>query len=59
VIFIVVIVFGAILNLNPMFDPKLYPMDFYGLAQRYVVYGINIYFAFLIITIFKYADYKS
>lgn len=53
VTFILVIVIGTILNLNPMFDPLLYPMEFYGLAQRYVVYGINLFFAFTAITILK------
>lgn len=54
--FFTVIVFGTVLNLNPMFEPSLYPMKYYGVAQRYIIYGFNIYCAFTALTLLNYRD---
>ncbi len=56
IMFFFVMVIGTILNLNPMFDPLLYPMAYYGIAQRFIVYGFNIYCVYIALTILKYRD---
>lgn len=44
----VMMVIGVVLNLNPIFDPLLFSMEFYGLAQRFIVFTFLIYCAYQI-----------
>ena len=46
-IFFVLIVLGIFLNLSPAFNPDLYPLSYYGLVQRFLVFTMFIYIAYL------------
>ena len=43
----VVILVFLILNLSPMFAPKLYPLEYYGAIQRGLLYSYYIWLAWL------------
>ena len=34
----VLIIFGIFLNLSPAFDPSLYPLEYYGIVQRFLLF---------------------
>jgi len=52
-------VLGTVLNLNPLFEPLLFPMDYYGLAQRFVVFTFYLYFAFIALKSLKFSNLKA
>ncbi len=45
--FFVLVVMGIFLNLSPAFKPDLYPLKYYGLVQRFLVFTMFSFFAFL------------
>jgi hypothetical protein len=45
--FFLIILIGIVLNLSPAFKPDLYPMTYYGLVQRFLVFTMFIYLAYL------------
>ena len=45
--FFLVILIGIFLNLSPAFNPELYPLKYYGLVQRFLVFTMFIYIAYL------------
>lgn len=51
-IFILVII-GIFLNLTPAFAPELYPLEYYGLVQRFLLYSFYAYLAYLSITVIQ------
>ena len=46
-IFFLLILLGIVLNLSPAFAPELYPLYYYGIVQRFLVYTMFIYFFYL------------
>jgi len=51
----IILILGTVLNLNPIFDPLLFPMEYYGLAQRLVVFTFLLYCAYLSISAIKFS----
>lgn len=45
--FFLVILIGIFLNLSPAFNPELYSLKYYGLVQRFLVFTMFIYIAYL------------
>lgn len=45
--FFALIALGIFLNLSPIFKPDLYPLNYYGLVQRFLVFTMLIYMAYL------------
>ncbi|MDX5584424.1 MAG: DUF998 domain-containing protein [Aureibaculum sp.] len=43
----VLILLGIFLNLSPIFAPQLYPLEYYGLVQRFLLFTFYIYLAFI------------
>lgn len=46
-LFFMVILLGIFLNLSPMFNPELYPLKYYGLVQRFLVFTMFVYMAYV------------
>lgn len=46
-VFFLLILIGIFLNLSPAFKPDLYPLNYYGLVQRFLVFTMFIYMAYL------------
>ena len=53
--FILVLV-GIFLNLSPVFAPSLYPLEYYGLVQRFLLFTFAGYCAFVSISSIKSGD---
>lgn len=49
----ILILLGIFLNLSPMFAPKLYPLEYYGLVQRFLLYTFYLYMAYVSLNILK------
>ena len=47
------ILFTIFLNLSPMFLPDLYPITYYGVVQRFLVYSFYIYVLYVNIMLLK------
>ena len=45
----ILIILGIFLNLTPAFAPSLYPLKYYGLVQRFLIFTFYIYIAFIAI----------
>ena len=45
----ILIILGIFLNLTPAFAPSLYPLEYYGLVQRFLIFTFYIYIAFIAI----------
>lgn len=43
----ILILIGIILNLTPAFAPELYPLEYYGLVQRFLLFTFYGYLAYL------------
>ena len=43
----ILIILGIFLNLTPAFAPSLYPIEYYGIAQRFLLFTFYIYCAFI------------
>ena len=51
------IALGIFLNLTPLFNPTLYPLEYYGVVQRFLLFTFFIYCAFVSYhTLRSYAD---
>ena len=46
-LFFALIILGIFLNLSPIFRPDLYPLSYYGIVQRFLVFSMLIYLAYL------------
>lgn len=46
-VFFLLILTGIALNLSPAFKPDLYPLQYYGLVQRFLVYTLFVYMAYV------------
>jgi len=46
----ILIVLGIFLNLTPAFAPSLYPLEYYGIVQRFLLFTFYIYCAFVSIS---------
>ena len=46
----ILIVLGIFLNLTPAFAPSLYPLEYYGIAQRFLLFTFYIYCAVISIS---------
>ena len=42
VVFLLILL-GIILNLSPLFNPALYPLEYYGLVQRFLLFTFYLY----------------
>jgi len=47
----ILIVLGIFLNLTPAFAPSLYPLEYYGIVQRFLLFTFYIYCAFISISL--------
>ncbi len=47
----VLIILGVFLNLTPAFAPSLYPLEYYGIIQRFLLFTFYIYCAVISISI--------
>ena len=45
----ILIILGIFLNLTPAFAPSLYPLEYYGLVQRFLIFTFYIYIAYIAI----------
>ena len=43
IIAFILIVLGIFLNLTPAFAPTLYPLEYYGIVQRFLLYTFYLY----------------
>ena len=46
-VFFLLIALGIFLNLSPAFAPELYPLYYYGIVQRFLVFTMFAYFFYL------------
>ncbi|MBT8293437.1 MAG: DUF998 domain-containing protein [Eudoraea sp.] len=49
----ILIVLGIFLNLSPMFAPDLYPLEYYGLVQRFLLFTFYLYLALVAVNTIK------
>ncbi len=47
----ILIVLGIFLNLTPAFAPSLYPLEYYGIVQRFLLFTFYIYCTYLSISL--------
>ncbi len=56
----ILIILGILLNLTPAFAPSLYPLEYYGIVQRFLLFTFYIYFAFISFsTIYSFTNIKK
>ena len=53
-IMFILVLLGIFLNLSPAFAPTLYPMDYYGLIQRFLLFTFYGYCGYVSITCVQY-----
>lgn len=51
----VLLIFGIFLNLTPAFAPTLYPLEYYGIVQRFLLFTFYLYAAFVSIKMMRVA----
>ncbi len=49
----ILIILGIFLNLTPAFAPSLYPLEYYGLVQRFLIFTFYIYIAYVALNIIR------
>lgn len=49
----ILILLGIFLNLSPMFAPDLYPLEYYGLVQRFLLFTFYLYLALIALNAHK------
>lgn len=49
----VLILLGIFLNLSPVFAPQLYPLEYYGLVQRFLLFTFYLYMALIAVKTLK------
>ena len=52
------VIFGIFLNLTPAFAPNLYPLEYYGLVQRFLLYTFYAYVAYVSVSAIQNTDRK-
>ncbi len=50
----VLIILGITLNLSPAFAPTLYPLEYYGTVQRFLLFAFYVYVGFVSVSCLKY-----
>lgn len=53
--YMVCIIVGLFLNMSPMFAPKLYPLEYYGYVQRFLLYSYYLWLILLSYSIWREA----
>jgi hypothetical protein len=53
------IIFGIFLNLTPAFAPTLYPLEYYGIVQRFLLFTFFIYTAYISVAVIRYGNGKT
>ncbi len=51
----ILIVLGIFLNLTPAFAPSLYPLEYYGIVQRFLLFTFYIYCSFISISTINFS----
>ena len=51
----ILIILGIFLNLTPAFAPDLYPLKYYGIVQRFLLFTFYFYAAFVSIQAMRYS----
>lgn len=54
----ILIILGIFLNLSPIFAPKLYPLEYYGLVQRFLLFTFYLYLALVSLNTIKAPSLK-
>jgi hypothetical protein len=49
-------ILGIFFNLTPAFAPSLYPLEYYGLAQRFLIFTFYIYIAYIAFNTIRYSQ---
>ena len=52
----VLIVLGIFLNLSPAFAPALYPLEYYGIVQRFLLFAFYVYVGFVSVSSLQYVN---
>ncbi|MCP4978067.1 MAG: DUF998 domain-containing protein [Maribacter sp.] len=56
----ILIILGIFLNLTPAFAPSLYPLEYYGIVQRFLLFTFYLYFAFVSFsTVYTFSNIKK
>ena len=56
----ILIILGILLNLTPAFATSLYPLKYYGIVQRFLLFTFYLYFAFISFsTIYSFSNIKK
>jgi len=50
------IVLGIFLNLSPAFAPALYPLEYYGIVQRFLLFAFYVYVGFVSVSSLQYVN---
>ena len=50
----ILIILGIFLNLTPVFAPTLYPLEYYGIVQRFLLFTFYVYCGFVSIRCVQY-----
>jgi len=50
----ILIIFGIFLNLSPAFDPTLYPLEYYGIVQRFLLFTFYTYTGYVSLSYIQY-----
>lgn len=51
----ILIVLGIFLNLTPAFAPSLYPLEYYGIVQRFLLFTFYVYCAYISFSLIYYS----
>ncbi|UCD61707.1 MAG: DUF998 domain-containing protein [Flavobacteriaceae bacterium] len=54
----ILIQLGIFLNLSPMFAPDLYPLEYYGLVQRFLLFTFYLYLALVALNTIKASSFN-
>jgi hypothetical protein len=52
------ILLGIFLNLSPLFAPDLYPLEYYGLVQRFLLFTFYLYLALVALNTIKASSFN-
>ncbi len=55
----ILIILGIFLNLTPAFAPTLYPLEYYGIVQRFLLFTFYMYTAYVSVSILNVEGQKS
>jgi len=54
----ILIALSIFLNLSPIFAPNLYPLEYYGLVQRFLLYTFYLYLALVAVNTIKASSFN-